>query len=87
LLFLPQQIQLENNSTHHKRVNAMNIGDKVRRNTAERGYQGIGYIVEIDNVCNRARIQWETNKTWYNMARLLLIGETETDSSLLQQER
>jgi hypothetical protein len=59
----------------------MEIGDKVRRNTAERGYQGEGYIVEIDG--NRARVQWEANKTWYNMARLVLITKAKTDSSSL----
>lgn len=55
----------------------MNIGDTVKRDTNELGYQGKGVIVEIDIVCNRARVQWETNKTWYNMERLVSLGSAE----------
>lgn len=51
----------------------INIGDKVKRNTNERGYQGIGTVIEIDEKQARARVQWSDKRTWYKLARLIII--------------
>jgi hypothetical protein len=51
----------------------MKVGDRVRRNTNEPGYQGTGYVLLVDTVLQRAKVQWETNKTWYKISNLILI--------------
>lgn len=53
----------------------MKVGDKVQRKTTERGYQGIGEIIEVDESQGRARVQWAANRTWYKMARLVVVDE------------
>jgi hypothetical protein len=45
------------------------IGQEVRRNTNEPSYQGSGIIINI--VGQRAQVQWDENKTWYAINKLI----------------
>lgn len=54
-------------------MKAMKIGDTVKRNTTERGYQGTGTVIEIKD--GRARVKWEDKRTWYAIARLIIVSE------------
>ncbi|MBW4554190.1 MAG: hypothetical protein KME35_24270 [Aphanocapsa sp. GSE-SYN-MK-11-07L] len=45
------------------------IGQEVSRKTTEPHYQGTGVIVKIEG--DRAQVQWDENKTWYALSKLI----------------
>lgn len=65
----------------------MKIGDRVKRNTTERGYQGEGEIVEIDQSQGRARVKWEDKRTWYKLDRLMLVDSSKQPKPLTEDQK
>jgi hypothetical protein len=45
------------------------IGEEVKRDTNEAGYQGTGIIIKIEG--SRARVHWDNKKTWYRLDKLI----------------
>jgi hypothetical protein len=45
------------------------IGQEVKRATNESGYQGTGVILKVEG--QRAQVQWDENRTWYALDKLI----------------
>ena len=53
-------------------ITELKIGEEVKRNTTEGDYENeCGVVIDIDLERGRARIQWEHNRTWYKISKLL----------------